>query len=104
MNWNTTLGIIWAKVRQEHSLTPDIFMNRVFEVCPGLNESHIIAWERTLKMQCWERDVCDFMWVYWKWSRENRTDWRQHIERMWPKVQQTITTQHITEQFQNMGF
>ena len=67
MNWNVALETIWGRIRQERQLTPDIFMNVVFEVCPCLNESHIIAWERTLKMQCWERDVCDFMWVYWKW-------------------------------------
>lgn len=104
MNWNVALETIWGRIRQERQLTSDIFMNVVFEVCPGLNESHIIAWERTLKMQCWERDVCDFMWVYWKWARENRTDWRQHIDRMWPKVQNAISTQYITEKFIDMGF
>ena len=51
MNWNVALETIWGRIRQERQLTPDIFMNVVFEVCPGLNESHIIAWERTLKMQ-----------------------------------------------------
>lgn len=104
MEWNVSLETIWNKVRHYRQLTPDIFMNIVFEIYPNLDESHIIAWTRALKVSCWERDICDFIWVYWKWSRENRKEWRQHIDRMWPKIETTLKTQHLTHQFLNMGF
>ena len=102
MEWNRALQTLGPHIRDERCLTPDYFMDIVFRLWPQLDEACLVSWQRSLTQRSWERDVCDFMWLYWKWSRGNRTDWRPHVERAWPAVRVVVQTHRLVDELETL--
>jgi hypothetical protein len=88
----------WSLLKKHSPKTPDEFMAIVYAFVPGITENDVMAWQRSMTVQHWERDLCDFIWQYMQYEREPKM-WQASVHQHWPNIQQIMDTQNLEDAF-----
>ena len=88
----------WSVLKKHSPKTPDEFMAMVGTLVPDITESDIIAWQRSMTVQHWERDLCDFIWQCMQ-CQKNPHQWQASVHHHWPSIQQIMDTQNLEDAF-----
>ena len=93
----------WSLLKKHSPKTPDEFMAMVYALVPGITETDVMAWQRSLTIQHWERDVGDFIWQCMQ-CQKNPQVWQASVHQHWPTVQQIMATQNLEDAFAEWSF
>ena len=88
----------WSLLKKQSPKTPDEFMARVYALVPGITETDVMAWQRSMTIQHWERDLCDFIWQYMQWQK-NPQQWQASVHQHWPAIQHIMDAQNLEDAF-----
>lgn len=88
----------WSILRKNSPKTPDEFMCMVYTIVPGITERDVMAWQRSMTVQHWERDLCDFIWQCMQYQKDPQK-WKASIQQHWPNIRQLIDSQNLEDAF-----
>ena len=77
-------------------------MGLIRRLVPGITDVDVMAWQRSMTVRQWERDILDFIWLCMQ-GELCPEKWQQSIETFWPNIQAIIDQQNIEEAFGNMS-
>jgi len=88
----------WTLLQKHSPKTPDEFMALVYTLVPDITETDVMAWQRSMTAQQWERNVSDFIWQCMQ-CQKNPQQWHTSVQQHWPTIQQLMDTQNLENAF-----
>ena len=92
----------WTFVKRDDPKTPGDFMLLVRRLIPAISDADVMAWQRSMTVRQWERDICDFVWLCMQ-AELDPGKWQTSVEQYWPNIRSIIEQQNIEEAFENMN-